>query len=279
MMASDAHFVGSIPETYHRHLGPLLFEPYAADLAGRLELPASPTARVLELAAGTGILTRHLRERLPAGASLVASDLNQPMLEVAGANLGATAGVEWRQADATELPFSPETFDAVVCQFGLMFFPDRARAAREAARVLKPGGQLLFNVWDSLERNPLGRIAHETIARFFPSEPPDFYKVPFGLYDPAAIRTLLESAGFEEVRHLSVPFVEQAPSAEHAAIGLVRGNPILLAIRERGMAEPDEIVAAVAAALAKAFGDWPLRVPMQAHVFTARRGRERSHPA
>lgn len=272
MTASDAHFVGSIPETYHRHLGPLLFEPYAADLAGRLELAASPAPRVLELAAGTGILTRRLRERLPAGASLVATDLNEPMLAVARANLGATAGVAWRQADASELPFAAETFDVVACQFGLMFFPDRARAAREAARVLKPGGQLLLNVWDSLDHNPLGRIAHETIAAFFSSEPPDFYKVPFGLYDPAAIRTLLESAGFEEVRAVTVPFAAQAPSAEHAAIGLVRGNPILLAIRERGMAEPDEIVAALAAALAKPFGDWPLSVPMQAHVFTARRG-------
>lgn len=276
METPHAHFAGSIPETYHRHLGPLLFEPYAADLAGRLELTAREAPRVLELAAGTGILTRRLRERLPAGASLVATDLNEPMLAVARANLGDTAGVAWRQADASELPFAAETFDAVVCQFGLMFFPDRARAAREAARVLKPGGQFLFNVWDSLERNPLGRIAHETIAGFFPSEPPDFYKVPFGLYDLSASQALLESAGFEEVRAVTVPFVAQAPSAEHAAIGLVRGNPILLAIRERGMAEPDEIVASVAAALAKAFGDWPLRVPMQAHVFTAKRQRETS---
>jgi len=276
MTSSDAHFVGSIPETYHRHLGPLWFEPYAVDLAGRLELAAKEAPRVLELAAGTGILTRRLRERLPAGASLVATDVNEPMLAVARANLGDKAGVEWRQADAGELPFAAETFDAVVCQFGLMFFPDRARALREAARVLVPGGQLLLNVWDSLEQNPLGRIAHETIARFFPTEPPDFYKVPFGLSDTGAVRTLLESAGFEEIRAVSVPLLAQAPSAEHAAIGLVRGNPILLAIRERGMAEPDEIVAAVAAALAKGFGNWPLRVPMQAHVFTAKRDREAS---
>jgi hypothetical protein len=141
------------------------------------------------------------------------------------------------------------------------------------ARVLRPGGQLLFNVWDSFEKNPLGRIAHETIAGFFPSEPPDFYRIPFGLHETEPLRALIEDAGFVEVEVATVALTAQAPSAEHAANGLVRGNPILLSIRERGMAEPDQIVAAVARALAKAFGDWPLRVPMQAHVFTARRRR------
>lgn len=274
MTASDAQFIGSIPETYHRHLGPLLFEPYATDLAGRLELSAGPAARVLELAAGTGILTRRLRERMPAGAILVATDLNPPMLEVARANLGATSGVEWRQADATALPFPPETFDAVACQFGLMFFPDKPRAAREAARVSRRGAQLLLNVWDSLEHDPIGRIADETIAGFFPSDPPDFYKIPFGYHDKGVIRALLEGAGWDHVQASTLPLIAEAPSAEHAAVGLVRGNPVLLAIRERGTAEPDAIVAGVAAALAKEFGDRPLRVPMQAHVVTARRGRE-----
>jgi SAM-dependent methyltransferase len=269
MSGSEARFVGSIPDIYHRHLGPLLFEPYAADLVARLDPRA---AHVLELAAGTGIVTRRLRERLPAAARLVASDLNEPMLQVAQSQIGPAQGIEWRQADATALPFPDESFDAVVCQFGWMFFPDKPRAAREARRVAKPGGQLLLNVWDSLAHDPLGRIADETIAGFFPQDPPDFYKIPFGYHDKGVMRALLEDAGWSGVKIETLPLVAEAPSAEHAAIGLVRGNPVLLAIRERGSAEPDAIVAALAAALGKEFGDRPLRVPMQAHVVEARRG-------
>jgi ubiquinone/menaquinone biosynthesis C-methylase UbiE len=278
MTQMNARFSGSIPEIYHNHLGPLLFEPYAVDLAARLEAPVGSKGRILELAAGTGIRTRHLRARVPPSAGIVATDLNEPMLEVARAWVGAASGVEWRQADATALPFPPEAFGDVICQFGLMFFPDKLRAAQEAFRVLRPGGQFLFSVWDSLEENPLGRVAHETVASFFPSGPPEFYLVPFGFHDPPTIRDLLGRAGFGEVAVGSVRLEAVAPSAEHAAIGLVRGSPVLNAIEERGAVDPDTIVAAVAAVLAKVYGDRPLRVPMRAHVVAARRpGRQTAH--
>lgn len=266
---SAARFSGAISETYHTHLGPLFFEPYATDLVARLALSAGAGGRILELAAGTGILTRRLRERAPE-RGIVATDLNEAMLEVARKRMGAVSGLEWRQADASALSFSDQSFDAVVCQFGLMFFPDKLLAAQEAFRVLRPAGQFLFNLWASLEENPLARTAHETVQGFFRSDPPEFYLVPFGFHDTAAIRTVLERAGFGEIDISAVRFEAEAPSALHAATGLVRGSPVFNAIGERG-GDPDAIVAAIAVALAKAYGDRPLRAPMCANVFSARR--------
>jgi len=270
MKDEGTRFTGSVPEIYHRHLGPLLFEPYARDLARRLAPFARPGLRVLEIAAGTGILTRHLVTALP-GAALCATDLAEPMLEIAQRHVGPREGIEWRPADAVSLPFPDESFDLVTCQFGVMFFPDKDAAAREVRRSLRPGGRFVLNVWDSLEANPLGRIPHETIGSFFPADPPGFYRIPFGYHDPAAARDLLERAGFANVRTEHVPLVAEAPTAEHAAIGLVQGSPVLSAILERGGVAPETIVAAVAAALAREHGDRPLRATMKAWVVSAER--------
>jgi SAM-dependent methyltransferase len=270
MTETHAQFLGSIPENYDRYLGPVLFEPYARDLAGRLEV--KPAARVLEIACGTGIATRHLRGRMPPQAVLVATDLNEPMLEHARRKLAGTRGIEWRQADASALPFPDASFDAVPCQFGLMFVPDKAAALAEFRRVLVPGGALLLNVWDSLERNTFGRVAHETIAGFFPVDPPTFYEIPFGLWRTDELRALVAGAGFEDVRIEPVALPGLSPSAGDLARGLVEGNPVINAIRERGGVEPRRVVEAVAAAVKREFGDDPVRVPLHAFVLTARAG-------
>ena len=164
---ADTHgeFVGSIPETYDAHLGPLLFEHYAADLAERVTVP--PGGRILELACGTGIATARLRAALPEGVEIVATDLNEAMLDYARNKRGDLPNLRYQVADALDLPFEDGSFDAVACQFGVMFFPDKAAGAREAARVLKPGGAYAFNVWDSLDRNPAIKVAQDTISRFF----------------------------------------------------------------------------------------------------------------
>jgi ubiquinone/menaquinone biosynthesis C-methylase UbiE len=151
MVASDKLFAGSVPEIYDRLLVPLIFESYALDLAGRLA-EAGPRD-VLETAAGTGVLTRALAARLPGEARIVATDLNQPMLDRATARQPSDGRIAWRQADALALPFPDEGFDAVACQFGAMFFPDKVRGYEEARRVLKPGGRFLFNVWDRISEN------------------------------------------------------------------------------------------------------------------------------
>ena len=269
MNDKNAQFAGSIPAAYDRYLGPMFFQPYAEDIAARLNVAAHGS--VLELACGTGIVTRVLRDRLPAPAHLIATDLNEPMMQIAAAKFSENDVVEWKQADATNLPFHEQSFDAVVCQFGMMFFPDKALSAREAHRVLKPGGVFLFNVWDSLKENPLGQIAHETIASFFEKDPPTFYEVPFGYHDHGEIRRLLEDASFRDVR-LDVVSKRSVPTgAEDAAAGLVQGSPVAVAIADRNASLVPEIKNAVARALEKHFGGSIFEAPQRAIVAEARK--------
>jgi ubiquinone/menaquinone biosynthesis C-methylase UbiE len=269
MPDENAAFVGSIPANYHRYLGPLFFQGYADDLAARL--PPAPALRVLETACGTGIVTRRLVERLGPGGRVVATDLNQAMIDRARTHVPADAPVEWQTADATRLPFPDRSFGAVVCQFGLMFFPDKAAAIREAFRVLEPGGTYLFSVWDSIEHNHVARITHETVAGFFPDDPPKFYLVPMSLHDPAPIRAWLAAAGFEGVQHETRSETTTSPSAAEAAVGLIEGNPIAGEIVARRPAALAEVVAAVARSLAERLGDRPMPCPLRAQIFTARR--------
>jgi ubiquinone/menaquinone biosynthesis C-methylase UbiE len=264
MPIGNAAFVGSIPENYDRYLGPVLFDPYASDLVTRLNLPES--ASVLELACGTGIVTQRLRDRLGPAARLVATDLNQSMLDYAARKLGPEAAVEWKQADATDLPFDDQSFDAVVCQFGMMFFPDKEQAMRETYRVLKPGGTFLFSVWDKIENNHLPHIAHKIISQFFEDNPPDFYEVPFSFHDPKTIKSLVSAAGFRQIQVSLLPLEAVSSSAEDAAKGLVHGNPVITAIRERDESSIPGIEAAVAAAVAAQCGNAPVRGRMQALV-------------
>ena len=266
MAEGHTAFVGSVPEIYDRYLGPILFHRHADDLAGRL--PVSPGTRVLEVACGTGIVTERLARRLGGHGTLVATDLNEAMIAHAKARIPPSAGLEWRQADGTSLPFPDRSFDAVVCQFGLMFFPDKAAGVREAYRVLRPGGTYLFNVWDAIARSPVARIAHETIGSFFPGDPPPFYTVPYGLHDAAAVRALLDAAGFGEIRWESVELVGESPTAEDAARGLVEGTPVVGGIMDRRPEALPEIRAAVARNIAAELGDHPVRSPLRAHVFT-----------
>jgi ubiquinone/menaquinone biosynthesis C-methylase UbiE len=267
MPDQNTAFVGSIPENYDRYLGPVLFDPYAADLVARLHLPED--AAVLELACGTGVVTRRLRDRLGPMAKLVATDLNDAMLSYAARKFKSEDAIEWKQADATDLPFADQSFDAVVCQFGLMFVPDKEKALSETYRVLKPGGTFLFNVWDAIEYNELPRIAHTIIADFFDANPPDFYEVPFSFHDVEAINSLLSAAGFSEMKFYLLRLSAVSRSAEEAARGLVHGNPIINVLRERSESSIPEIEAAVAAAVAAQCGDTPVRAKMQALICTA----------
>ena len=269
MAEQHAAFVGTVPPNYDRYLGPLLFHPYADDLAARL--PVARGTRVLEVACGTGIVTGRLVRRLAGQGTLVATDLNDAMIAHARTRVPADPALEWRQADGTSLPFPDRAFDAVVCEFGLMFFPDKAGGVREAFRVLRPGGAYLFNVWDRIEHNAVARIAHDTIRTFFPDDPPQFYQTPFNLQDPGGVRSLLGAAGFVDVEVVSVEKVGMSPSAADAAIGLVEGNPVLGTIMGRRPEALPDIKAAVARNIAAELGDHPVRSPLRAHVFTARR--------
>ena len=270
MADRNAAFVGDIPANYDRYLGPVLFHQFADDLAGRLRV--TPGMRILETACGTGIVTRRLLDRLRGQGSIVATDLNEAMTEHGRSHVQADPErIAWQPADATKLPFPDGSFDAVVCQFGLMFFPDKGAGVREAFRVLKPGGRYLFNVWDAMALNPIARIAHETAGRFFPADPPTFYLVPYSLHDPAPTRALLAQAGFDQIEVTRLEKTGTSPSAADAATGLIEGNPILGAIMERRPEALADIKRATAAAVAAELGDPPVRIPLHAIVFSARR--------
>jgi SAM-dependent methyltransferase len=257
-------FVGSIPELYDRHLGPVFFDPSAADLSARVDPAAAP---LLDLAAGTGRLTAPLMDRLNGGM-LVALDLNGAMQHVARARVRSPR-VRFVRGDAMRLPFGDAVFSQVACQHGIMFFPDKARAASEVRRVLKPGGSFLLNVWTGLDENPLGEIADRVITRFFPSDPPRFYHVPFGYGDPARIRADLQGGGFRSIQIEAVDLCGPCASAAHIAVGLVKGSPIAVSIQERATVSPDTIVDALAQELERRFGTGAFVVPIKILSITA----------
>lgn len=261
----DKVFAGSIPQLYEQYLVPLIFEPYAADLAARLTKRAP--ARVLEIAAGTGVVTRALARALPEGSTIVATDLNQAMLDQAAAT-GTSREVQWRQADAMKLPFDDAAFDAVVCQYGVMFFPDKPKAFAEARRVLKRGGLYLFNVWDRIEDNEFADVIQHALARVFPADPPRFMaRTPHGYHDTAAIRRDLAAGGFRnEARIDTLAERSRASSPRHPAIAYCQGTPWRSEIEARDAARLGEATDAAAAAIAERFGSGAVDGKIQAHV-------------
>jgi ubiquinone/menaquinone biosynthesis C-methylase UbiE len=212
---ASAQFVGDIPRYYDQHLGPIIFQDYAADLAQRAARIGG--GDILEIAAGTGISTVALRAALPPAARLTATDLNAPMLDIARAKLPAEANVTFQPADAMALPFADAAFDLVVIQFGAMFFPDKPAAFAEARRVLKPGGALLFNVWSAMSTNPFAEIANAAGLHFLPDNSPKFYLTPFGYADVARVRADLDAGGFRAISHTVVHFDKTVPDWDHFA--------------------------------------------------------------
>lgn len=268
MSVTDKSFIGSIPELYDRLMVPLIFEPYARDLAARA-VALAPRS-ILEVAAGTGAVTRALAAGLPAETKLVATDLNQPMLDQARKQMATARHVVFRQADAQALPFEDAQFDLVLCQFGAMFFPDRAKAFRETKRVLKPSGTYLFNVWDRIEDNAFADEVTRGLASLFPSDPPRFLaRTPHGYHDPNTIRADLGAAGFETVSIVPVEAVSAASSPDEAAMAYCEGTPLRTEIEARG-GSLKEATRVAAEALAKRFGRGAISGRIQALIVTAR---------
>lgn len=269
MSETDKVFAGSIPELYDHYLGPLIFEPYAIDMARRVA--EIDPRRVLETAAGTGIVTRTLARTLPAGTAIMASDLNQPMLDFA-ANHTSAANVTWRRADAQALPFEDASFDVVACQFGAMFFPDKPLAYREALRVLRPGGRFVLSVWDRIEANEVAHTVQDALGAVFPDDPPQFLaRTPYGHHDPGTVRRDLAHAGFADIAVETVAAASRAASARGPAIGFCQGTPLRNEIEARDAARLGEATDAAAAAIARRFGEGPIEGRIRAHVFVARR--------
>jgi SAM-dependent methyltransferase len=267
---TDKMFGGSIPKLYDAYLVPLIFESYAADLVSRLA--PRPLTRVLELAAGTGVVTRALASALPAHVAIVATDLNQSMLDHAAAR-GTGRPVEWRQADAMRLPFPDEAFDAVVCQFGVMFFPDKAKAFSEARRVLRPGGVFLFNVWDRIDDNEFAHVVTTAVASLFPQDPPGFFtRTPHGYYDrPTIERDLVEGGFLASPGFVTVAAHSTAASPRIPAVAFCQGTPLRNEIEARDASRLEDATGIAAEAIARRFGRETVTGKMQAHIVTVDR--------
>ena len=268
MVNVSASFSGSIPEFYDKCLGPAWFDVFAADLAQRL--PAKPPGDVLEIACGTGVMTGRLRERLDSTVRLTATDLSKAMLDYARGKLSERRDIEWREADAVKLPFGDCEFGAVVCSFGVMFVPDKQAAFREAYRVLKQDGILLFNVWDRIEENLHAVVNAQTVEGLFPGDEEMRFRIPFEMHNPTLLQRLLADAGFREVQIEKRRFPVDRVSARTVAIGQIRGTPRSLLIEKRGVSL-DEVIDMVTAALARIGGADPYRGVAQAVVVEARR--------
>jgi ubiquinone/menaquinone biosynthesis C-methylase UbiE len=263
--SSAAEFSGSVPTFYDRYLGPVLFEPYAAELVSRV--PTGDRLRVLEIACGTGIVTRRLREALPDSAIVTATDLNEPMTTYAQSAVPAP-GIVWQQADAQALAFPDGSFDVVVCQFGFMFLPDKVQGFREARRVLRSGGVLLANVWQSLEANPASGAIHTRLARLFPADPPRFMETPYGYHDAERIRADMFEAGWNDVQLDDVRVQGLGSSAADFAAGFALGSPLSHELADRG-ANIDMVRHALTEALIPVGGEHPFRPELAATVIGA----------
>ncbi len=264
---TDRIFSESVAKFYEQYLVPLIFAPYAAELAGRLA--SRSLSDVLEIAAGTGVLTRALATALPERVTLAATDLNPAMLNEA-ARIGTSRPVTWRPADALTLPFADATFDAVVCQFGAMFFPDRVRAFAEARRVLRPGGLFLFAVWDAIGENEFADVVTTALASMFPEDPPRFLaRTPHGYSDPGAVVRDLVAAGFANTAQIAtVPARSRAESSRVPAIAYCQGTPLRDEIEARDATRLEEATDVAAAAIAQRFGPGPVDGKIQAHIVT-----------
>ncbi len=261
----DQSFAGSIPQFYEQYLVPLIFAPYAKEMATRVA--ALHPSSVLEVAAGTGVGTRELAIALPAATSIIATDLNQPMLDHA-AVIGTARPVEWRQADAMKLPFPDKTFDVVVCQFGLMFFLDKVLAISEAHRVLRPGGTLIFNAWDRIEQNDFANIVTDAMAEMFPADPPRFLaRIPFGYHDQVTIGGDLAQGGFTTPATFdTVARLSGADSPRSAAVAFCQGTPLRNEIVARDATALEAATNQAEAVLARRFGSGKIEGRIQAHI-------------
>jgi ubiquinone/menaquinone biosynthesis C-methylase UbiE len=268
MAEADSIFTGSIPENYDRYMVPLFFEPYAIDM-GRRAASLSPST-ILETCAGTGVLARALAPRLAMGTRYVVTDLNQPMVDYAASRQPPDSRINWRQADALALPFEDAAFDVVCCQFGAMFFPDRTAGYREAKRVLKPGGHLLFSVWDRIEENVFADDVTNALADLFPTDPPRFLaRTPHGYHDTALIRGQLAEAGFSQVVIETRAEQSRASSPRIPAIAYCQGTVLRNEIEAREPGKLESATDYAASVIAERHGTGEVAAKIQAHIIMA----------
>ena len=259
-------FSGSIPKHYEQYLGPMFFEPYAIEVCKRIDFSSVQFA--LEIATGTGRVTRHLREHMPATSKLVASDISPDMLTIAKEKL-KSSDIEWQNIDAQQLPLNDNSVDLIVCCFAYMLVPDKPKAFAEAYRVLRPGGMLLFTTWDKLELNAASYVYRNAAKKYLNDPLPQSYNLPFSMNDESLIRSMLQDTGFSKVAIEKVNKVSVCKTAKEATEGLVQGGTIYNEIMKLNPAWIDEIKVTVENELAEKFGAAPMVAPMSAIISQA----------
>lgn len=258
---SNPGFTGSIPKKYDHYLGPMFFEPYAIEIAGRINASSVKTA--LEIGCGTGRVTRHLRNVLPESSRLIASDISEDMLNVASEKLKGL-NIDWKIIDAQQLPFDDNSLDLVVCAFAYMLVPDKQKAFGEVFRVLRPGGSFLMSTWDKLENNEASYEFRKIVKEYFGNTLPETYKLPFSMHDPALLESQLKQFGFSNTKVEVVKKFSVCSTAKAAAEGLINGGLLYNEIVNRNPAWLDEITSAVEAQLSQKYGGSPMTAPMSA---------------
>lgn len=265
-MPAITTFTGSVPQNYDAYLGPFLFEPYAIDIAQRISQKGFQN--VLEIACGTGRVTNHLLQVLDNSAHVTATDLNKEMLQVAQEKI-SDERISWMVADALDLPFDNEVFDLVVCQFGVMFFPDKQKAFQNVHRVLKNGGQYIFNVWDDVKYNDATLMTQDVMQEVLQKDAPDFLKKgPFSYFDQKQIENDLSSAGFTNIKFEVVEKMGIAATSDNVIKGLLEGSPLANYLQE-SHAPVDIIKEKLKTSLEEKYGKQNLTIPMQAIVCSA----------
>ncbi len=259
-------FTGSVPEHYEKYLGPLFFEPYAVEISKRIDPKSLHLA--VELACGTGRVTRLIREVIPSTARLIASDISEDMLAVAQEKL-KKLNIEWQIIDAQQLPFEDNSIDLIVCCFGFMFIEDKARAFAETFRVLKPGGMLLFSTWDKLELNGASNVYRKTIKKYLQDPLPVSYNLPFSFNDPVIIKEMLLKARFSKIIIERIEKMAVSVTAKEASYGLTQGGTLYNEIMKRNPAWLPEITATVERELTEKYGAAPMSAPMKAVISQA----------
>jgi ubiquinone/menaquinone biosynthesis C-methylase UbiE len=263
-MSSLTSFSGAVPANYDKYLGPFLFEPYALDLIDRLK--TIKFTNVLELACGTGRLTRHLAKLIPRGGRFIASDLNADMVEFARRVI-PDSNIDWQIIDAQQLPFEDDSFDLVICQYGVMFFPDKLKAYSEAYRVLRSGGGFIFNVWDSMEFNPSTNVIEQVLQETFRDKAPDFFsKGPYSYFDEEVINKSLKEAGFKEIQIELVMKQNNYGRAEDLLKGFFEGSPLGSYLDNYDPDVKEELLQKIKQRLDDQFGKDGVEVPLQALV-------------
>ena len=255
-------YSGSIPEYYDRYLETLLLKPYALKIAGEVE--KLKPEKVLELSAGTGILTEALINKLPETTRILATDINPDMLDLAKYKLWTNFNISWQLADATDLPYEANEFDVVLSQFGVMFYKNRHLAYRKIRQILKPGGTFIFNTWGSIYENFIIELTERALKRVFPFDTPGFLEIPFGYHSYEQIIHDLTIAGFSTFRINTVKLTGYAVNSFEATLGLLQGTPLYTEIIGRNPSLLPMVIDELNELITEHYGRYHIKVPLVA---------------